>query len=544
MRAADQITESSGGRKAAAEGGLRPVRGQVASAHPLATQAGQRILERGGNAFDAAVAVASALNVVEPMMSGIGGYGTILVYDSNEKRIRYLNTSGKFPLKCNSDLMRAPTPGHMENRKGPKAISTPGNLNGWKELHQTYGRMPWPALFESAMAYAGRGTPVTPHCAKWIGTFFDDFSEYSRSFYGSAGQPLKEGDLLVQKDLARTFGLIAEKGPEPFYHGEIAHRIARKMEAIGSFLALEDLQRNVAEWWEPISLPYRGYDVYTAGMPSNAYPSLLALGILQQFDLAALAHHSTAYLHLLAEAEKESCKARLTHPGELEAKDFILARILSEDHFHALAAALDPARASDFILPREPAHENTTHFVIVDEWGNIVSATQTIGDMFGSRIMVEDTGIWLNNSMAYSSFEPKGNPMDVVPGRYKVSGDSPVIILKDGIPWATLGTPGGHTITQNVPQIILNLIDHGMDMQQAIDAPKIAFIEDARTLRVEPGIPQAVKDSLRAMGHSIVDGLIGNAMGIRMIHTAGGTSYVVGVDTRWDGHRPIANASM
>lgn len=544
MRAADRITVPSGGQEASAEDRRRPVHGQIASAHPLATLAGHKVLERGGNAFDAAVAVASALNVVEPMMSGIGGYGTILVYDAIGRRIRYLNTSGRFPLKCDSALMRRPTPGYLENRKGPKAISTPGNLNGWKELHRTYGSLPWPVLFESAIAYADRGTPVTPHCAKWIGHFFDDFSGYSRSFYGAAGQPLKEGDLLVQKDLAGTFGMIADKGPEPFYHGEIARRIARKMEAIGSFLALEDLQRNVAEWWEPVSLRYRGYDVFTAGMPSNAYPSLLTLGILQQFDLAGLVHNSTDYLHLLAEAEKESCKARLTHPGELEAKAFILDRILSEDHFRALAASLDPARASDFILPFEPAHENTTHFVIVDEWGNIVSATQTIGDMFGSRIMVEDTGIWLNNSMAYSSFEPKGNPMDVVPGRYKVSGDSPVIIMKDGVPWAALGTPGGHTITQNVPQIILNLIDFGMDMQQAIDAPKIAFIEDARTLRVEHGIPQAVRDSLGAMGHAVVDGVIGNAMGVRLFHEAGGTTFEPGVDARWDGHRPIADASM
>jgi gamma-glutamyltranspeptidase/glutathione hydrolase len=164
--------------------------------------------------------------------------------------------------------------------------------------------------------------------------------------------------------------------------------------------------------------------------------------------------------------------------------------------------------------------------------------------MFGSRVMVEGTGIWLNNSMAYSNFEPKGNPMDVVPGRYKVSGDSPVIIMKDRIPWAALGTPGGHTITQNVPQIILNLIDFKMNMQQAIDAPKIAFLEETRTLRVEEGIAQAVLDSLREMGHVIVDGIIGNAMGVKMVHEAGRTSFEIGVDTRWDGHRPMTNASL
>jgi gamma-glutamyltranspeptidase/glutathione hydrolase len=265
---------------------------------------------------------------------------------------------------------------------------------------------------------------------------------------------------------------------------------------------------------------------------------------MQQFNLTTLVHNSKAYCHLLAEAEKESCKMRLTHPGEVEAKDFIINNILTDQNLRSVAASLDLKRASDFSLPFEHESENTTHFVVVDDRGNIVSATQTLGNMFGSRVMVEGTGIWLNNSMAYSNFEPKGNPMDVVPGRYKVSGDSPVIIMKDGIPWAALGTPGGHTITQNVPQIILNLIDFKMNIQQAIDAPKIAFQEETRTLRVEAGIPKAVVDSLTEMGHAIVDGIIGNAMGVRMLHEAGKTSLEVGVDTRWDGHRPMENASL
>ena len=544
MRSADGFFQTFDGQGAAAGGRPQPVPGQIASAHSLATQAGLRILQKGGNAFDAAIAVASALNIVEPMMSGMGGYGTILVYDAGKKQIRYLNTSGKFPLKCDSDLMREPTPGYLENRTGPKAISTPGNLNGWKELHDTYGRLPWPALFESAIGYAENGIRVSPHCAKWIGASFASFSAYSRTFYGKDGLPLEEGDLLVQKDLAGTYRLIAEQGPEPFYRGAIAQRIHKQMGEIGSFLGMEDLRRNVAEWWEPISVDYRGYEVFTAGMPSNAFPSLFTLGVMRQFDLAALGHNSKAFLHTLAEAEKESCKMRLTHPGELEAKDYILKNILTDENFRSVAASIDPEKASDFNLAFEEESKNTTHFVVVDPWGNIVSATQTLGNMFGSRVMVEGTGVWLNNSMAYSSFEPKGNPMDVVPGRYKVSGDSPVIILRDGTPWAALGTPGGHTITQNVPQIVINLIDFKMSMQQAIDAPKMAFLEDTRALRVEDGVPGAVLDSLREMGHVVVDGAIGNAMGVRILHEAGQTSLDAGVDKRWDCRSRIRNASI
>jgi gamma-glutamyltranspeptidase / glutathione hydrolase len=257
MGATNPITAASGSRETLAGTGDRREHGRIASAHPLATRAGLDLLANGGNAFDAAIAVASVLNVVEPMMSGLGGYGTILVYDANKKQIRYLNTSGKFPLKCDSDLMRQPTPGHLANRTGPKAVSTPGNLNGWKELHRTYGRTPWPALFDSAVAHAERGYPVTRHCAMWIKAAFESFSAYTRSFYGTAGRPLEEGERLVQKDLAGTYRLIADQGPEPFYRGEIAQRIARQMEQAGSFLALEDLQRDVAEWWEPVSMDYR-----------------------------------------------------------------------------------------------------------------------------------------------------------------------------------------------------------------------------------------------------------------------------------------------
>lgn len=518
--------------------------GRIASAHPLATQAGMAILEQGGNAFDAAVAVASALNVVEPMMSGLGGYGTILTYDAGEGRIRFLNSSGRFPLKCDSDLMRPPTPDYLANRTGPKAISTPGNLNAWKELHRSYGSLPWARLFEATIGYAEAGVPVSPHTGRWIAEAFDAFPEYPRAFYGRAGRPLGEGERLVQADLGQTYRLIAEQGPEPFYRGAIARRIHQQMEAIGSFLALEDLQRDVAEWWEPVRIPYRGFEVCTAGMPSNAYPGLFLLGVMEAFDLPALGHNSPAYLHLLAEAAKASCRVRLTHPGELEAQDHILGHILTREHCHAVAAAIDRERASAFTLAFPPEHENTTHFVVVDAQGNIVSATQTLGNMFGSRVMIEGTGVWMNNSMAYSSFEPKGNPMDVRPGRYKVSGDCPVIILQDGRPWAALGTPGGHTITQNVPQIVLNLIDFRMSMQEAIDAPKLAFIEDGRTLRVEPGLPGDAVPALRAMGHSTVDGRIGNAMGVRLRREAGGTVLEAGVDRRWVGPCPIGGASL
>ena len=515
-------------------------KGAVASAHPLATQAGQTILDQGGNAFDAAIAVASTLNVVEPMMSGIGGYGTILVYDANEEKVRFLNPSGRFPAKTNTDLMRAPTPNYMFNRVGPKSISTPGNLNAWKSMHELYGKSEWASLFEAAINHAENGFEITNRTSRWIGLAFDDFSAYSQSIYGADGAPVKGGELLIQTDLAKTLRIVAKEGPDPFYHGSIALAIDKQLKDAGSFLSIEDLQANEAEWWEPLKMHYKGFDVFTASLPANSFPALVNLGLMQQFPEQE--HNSADYLHLFAEMTKESYKSRLAYSFDPDIKTAPIDSILSNTVLRSMAKAIDKDEASVFVPPFSGESKNTTHFVVVDKWGNIVSATQTLGNSFGSRIMVEGTGIWLNNSMAYSTFEPKGNPMDAFPGRHKLSGDCPVIILKDGKPWAALGSPGGHTITQNVPQIIFNLIDFGMSMQQAIDAPKITFVEP-NSIRVDSDLSSEVINDLRGRGHNISIGSIGNANGIKLVHNTDGklSSLDIGIDKRGEGRASIVD---
>lgn len=516
--------------------------GSVATAHPLATKAGQEVLDNGGNAFDAAIAVAAALNVVEPMMSGIGGYGTILIYDAKLKKVRFLNSSGRFPANTNTDLMRAPTPGYLENRVGPKAISTPGNLNAWSDMHKMYGTAPWAGLFDAAINYADNGFTISSNTAKWIETSFPYFNDYPKTFYGKNGQPLQEGDTLFQFDLANTFKLIAKDGAASFYQGAIAESISQQMKEADSFLSKQDLQENTAEWWEPLKYNYRGYEVYTASLPANSFPALVNLGVMQQFPSQDFPHNSVDYLHRFAEMTKESYKARLAYSFDPEVKKAPIDNILSDAFLQSVADSIDMTKAADFVAPFSEDSQNTTHFVIVDKWGNIVSATQTLGNIFGSRIMIEGTGIWMNNSMAYSTFEPKGNPMDAFPGRHKLSGDCPVIILKDGIPYAALGSPGGHTITQNVPQIIFNLIDYQMTMQSAIDAPKLAFIEP-NSIRVDPDVPKTITDSLRKRGHQIKLGSIGNATGIKIIYNPQGEiqSFDVGIDKRGEGKRAIVD---
>ena len=478
--------------------------GMVSTAHPLATQVGIDILKKGGNAFDAAVAVAAALNVVEPMMSGIGGYGTILIYDATKKEIRFLNSSGRIPSGLNPDVFRKPHPRYLENRKGPAAISTPGNVAAWEAMSKTYGRLEWPDLFQAGIQLAKQGFVLDEETAMMIEHAFKDFPDQAKAIYGKNGRPLRKGERLFQEDLADSLRLISEEGAKALYGGSLGKAIDREMKRSGGFLSLEDLVNNKAEWWEPIHITYRDCEVYTASPPSTAFPSLLRLGIMNQFDVRRLGHNSPEFLHRFIEVTKHVFWCRLRYAGDPEVSPPPLDYLLSEKYWKEQASKIDLHKAKPFVYPglKESDSQQTTHFVVADSWGNIVSATQTLGNLFGSRIMPEGTGIWLNNSLSYCTFEPKGNPMDAHPGRRKLSGDCPTIIVHNGKPWAALGTPGGHTIGQTVPQMVMNLIDFGLDVQEALASPRVSFIEPD-TIAVEEGIGKDIIKKLKTLGHKL-----------------------------------------
>ncbi len=498
--------------------------GMVSTAHPLATEAGLNVLHRGGSAFDAAVAIAAALNVVEPAMSGMGGYGTIMVFDAESGQSRFLNPSGRMPLSLDSDVFRAPTPNFRQNRRGAKAVSTPGNANAWEAMWQEYGKLEWAELFEEAIQLAGEGFVLSEDDAATIEYGFDDFPDHAKAFYGKEGRPLEAGDRLVQRDLANSFRLVTEQGARAVHGGLIGEAIDAAMREAGGFLALEDLEKNVAEWWEPIEIDYRGYTIMTASPPANSWPALVRLGMMSEFDVAALGHNTVEFLHRYAEVTKHAFWTRLRWAGDPDAVPPPLEMLLSSEYWGEQVSAIDPERATPFEPPSQfGGEQHTTHFVVADRWGNVVSATQTLGNAFGSRIMAEGTGIWLNNSLAYCTFEPKGNPMDAFPGRHKLSGDVPLFIMQDGRPWVAIGTPGGHTIAQTVPQMVMNMIDFGMDIQSAIAAARVSFLEpDA--LGVERGVPEEVRDALAAMGHNITPRRgLGNAHGLAIEYGPDGT---------------------
>jgi len=514
-------------------------KGMVSSAHPIATQAGLDILREGGNAFDAAVAVASVLNVVEPAMSGIGGYGTIIIYDAEKDQARFLNPSSRIPRAVDSDVFRAPTPNYLENRRGAKSVSTPGNVHAWEAMSREYGQLEWEKLFKPAIQAAKQGFEISSSLSRLIKRAFPSFPGHAQTFYGRNGNPLKKGERLIQKDLARSFQLIAQHGSSVFYEGKIGQAIDKAMNEAQGFLSIHDLKADKAEWWEPISISYRGYDVITASPPATAFPSLIRLGMMSQFENKSLGHNSAEYLHRFAEITKHAFWCRLTYAGD---PDFIpppLDRLLSESYWEKEVQKIDLNKAKPFQYPgvSENKHNHTTHFVVADQWGNIVCATQTLGNAFGSRIMPEGTGIWLNNSLAYCTFEPEGNPMDAHAGHHKLSGDCPTLIIKDGKPWAALGTPGGHTIGQTVPQMVMNLIDFEMDIQKAINASRISFIEP-NFLAVEKGIPKEIQKRLKQWGHDVREvQSLGNAHGLTIQYNSRGKPirFTGGTDPRGEG---------
>ncbi len=502
--AATGCSEGRGDALAGQQGPAQGRRGMVSSAHPLATEAGLEILRAGGNAFDAAVAVAACLNVVEPMMSGVGGYGTIVVWDAGEGKALFLNTSGRIPRRVEADVFRPPTPGWRENRRGAKAVSTPGNAAAWEDMWRRYGRLEWARLFEPALRAAEEGFELDERIAGMIRSAFGSFPDHARAIYGREGEPLGAGEILRQVDLGRSLRLIAEQGVGDVRWGWIGATIDRAMREAGGFLRLDDLAENEPEWYDAIAIDYRGFRIVTAPPPANSFPALVRLGMMSRYDCRALGHNTAGFLHRFAEVTKHAFWTRLRYASDPLVAPVPLELLLSPGYWQEQVDRIDPERARPFEYPgaEPPPDRHTTHFVVADRWGNVVSATQTLGNAFGSRIMPEGTGIWLNNSLAYCTFEPPGNPMDAFPGRHKLSGDVPVLILRDGRPRVALGTPGGHTIGQTVPQMVMNLLDFDMDIYAALAAPRISFIEPD-IMAIETGIPEDVFAALAARGHHV-----------------------------------------
>ena len=536
--------------------------GIVSSANPLATRSGLKILEGGGNAFDAAVVVAAALGVVEPMMSGIGGYGTIVIYDAEEGETRFLDIGSRTPTTLNPAAFRPPTPNLSENRCGAKAVATPGNVNAWETLSEDYGDLEWRRLFDPAIELAEGGYVLDDITASWIDASWPAFPQHARSIYGNNGKPLRAGERLVQEDLARSLHLIAEQGAEVVYGGELGQAIDAAIRENGGFLTIDDLRDNRARWRETISIEHQGYEVVTASPPATSWGTLLRLGMMSQLGLESFYHNSAQYLHTFAEVSKQAGRSSRDYAADPEIAETPLDLLLSKEYWAQEAAKIDLSRASanapfgqsstsprcipqsytSTYAPSSPSTQNaqdtqghTTHFVVADKEGNIVSATQTLGNIFGSKVMPEGTGLWLNDAIAWLRFEPVGNVFDVFPGRQSLYALNPTLVMSHGKPWAAVGTPGGRTIQQTTPQMLMNLIDFDMNVQQAITAPRVSTTSP-NALVVESGVPTSVRGELAALGHNVRvnERGLGNAHGLTIEYDPEGkpARFTGGADPR------------
>jgi gamma-glutamyltranspeptidase / glutathione hydrolase len=530
--------------------------GMVSSAHPLATRAGLEVMEDGGNAFDAAVAVAASLGVVEPMMSGVGGYGAIVIYSAEERRTRFLEVGSRTPASLDPSVFRPPTPGYGENRCGARAVATPGNLNAWETMWEEYGEAEWARLFRPAIGYADRGFPLDQETAAWLGSEYAAFPAHAQEIYGPDGIPLAAGENLVQDDLADSLRLISEEGSEAVYGGRLGAAMAAAAQNGGGFLSEVDLRRNRAEWRETIGLDYRDHRVVTAAPPSTAWAALVRLGVMGRYDAVPAGHNTTAYVHAATEVSKRVSKTTRRFAADPEKAPTPLDRLLSDEYLESESARVDPNAVAPYDPPAQfdtaatcsptgyrptgypDTQQHTTHFVVADREGNVVSATQTLGNVFGSKVMSEGTGIWLNDALAWSRFEPVGNVFDVYPGRQPLYALCPTIIMRDGRPRIALGTPGGRTIQQTTPQMITNMLDFEMNVQQAVSAPRFSHVVPD-LLVVEEGIPQGVSNDLSVLGHDLIPAEypLGNAHALTIEYGPGGetTRFTGAADPRGGG---------
>jgi len=506
--------------------------------------AGIEMLLAGGNAMDAAVAVASTLNVAEPFMSAAGGVGVMTVTaDGATHVLDYIGTApaATDPSRVTEDELKG----------GPKSIATPGNLGGWLTALERFGTMKRAEVLAPAIRHAEDGVPITFKSAEFIEgarATLQRSPEGARIYLGNGGP--RPGKVLVQKELGASYRLIAEGGAEVFYRGPIAKAIARTVTEGGGWLSEADLAAFQPTWRVPVTMPFRGAEIRAVPPPFSGWQSLQTLNIMDGLDLAKLGHNSVDYLHALIEAIKLASADRVAYA---ERPDVPIRGILSREYADAQRRRIDPARAGvsegerfnresldHQILAGHPAdfaREQTTHFACADGKGMIVSVTQTLGGPFGSGIVAGSTGIMLNNALAWTDLDPE-SPASLESRRRGVTMMSPTQVFDGGEFRMSIGTPGSYGILQTTPQMLLNALVFGMNIQEAIEAPRLRIYRD-RLVDVENRVDPEVRDGLQRRGHQVKvlgdwSWVVGGGQGIMRDQESG--ALMAGADPRRDGY--------
>jgi len=512
--------------------------GMVCAGQPLAAQAGMAILQKGGNAVDAAIGTAAALNVVEPNMSGIGGDGYIMIYNKAQNKIDICNATGAAPYA--TDLARYQAEGIPQ--KGIRSVSVPGLLDGWLAAHDKYATLKLSELFAAAIDLADNGFPVSHVLSQVIAadSLLQEFPT-SQAIFAPGGKPPKPGVVLYQKDLAKTFQAIAEGGRDAFYQGPIAEAMVKFCQEQGGLLSMKDLADCRSRWEEPISTTYKGYSVYEAPPNSSGHILLQELNMVEQFDLRSMGCSTAESIHMMVEAKKLAFIDREAYMADPDHTDVPTLGLISKEYAKERAKLIDPDRAADpthgdpwvfqgssggagRVTAGSVQEEDTTCFVIVDRWGNSVCQLQSIQSSLGSSLVAGDTGILLNNRMTYWHLDP--DHVDCLqPGKRVRHTMNPVMVFNDdgpasmGKPAGTgslmlvCGTPGADTQVQTNMQVITHLIDFGMTVSEAVEAPRwrnshsptesnVPHICD-NLLHMESRFGLDVRQALESRGHQL-----------------------------------------
>ncbi len=519
--------------------------GMVAASQPLASQAGLRILQKGGNAVDAAIATAATLALVAPMMTGPGGDMFALVYMAETGQLAGLNGSGFSPAAANVDFFKRRELEHIP-AKGPFSVTVPGAVDGWITLLERFGTMSLEQVLEPAIQYAEQGFPVSEIFAEnWASnsSSHKDDPEFVKAYY-TDGKPPKHGDVFVNKPLAWTYRQIARGGRDAFYKGEIARRIVERLNSLDWPMTEEDLAYQHSDWVEPISTTYKESRIYELPPNGQGIAVLQILRILEGFDLQAMGHNSAEYLHVLAEAKKLAFADRARHYADPDFADIPLERLLSADYAAEQRSRIDRARAMERVATGSLEHGDTVYLTVADANGNMVSLIQSNFLEFGSGMTPDGLGFALQSRGSQFSLDPD-HPNAYAPGKRPFHTIIPGFVLRDGRPLLAFGVMGGPFQPQGQVQVLLNMIEFGMNVQEAGDAARFSHssalqptggtMTDGGRLALESGIGPDVREELARRGHILAaEDYFGGYQAILRDHERG--VYHGGADMRKDGN--------
>jgi gamma-glutamyltranspeptidase/glutathione hydrolase len=490
--------------------------GMVATSHPLATQVGLDILKQGGNAIDAAIAANAAIGLMEPMSCGIGGDLYAIVWDAKTKKLYGLNASGRSPLRATRDYFAKKELSAIPSR-GPLSWSVPGCVDGWDALRKRFGTLPFEKLLGPSIDYATEGFPVTEVIAGYWSAApkgFARFPDAARTYLIDGKAP-RMGDVFKNPNLARTYRLIAREGRDAFYKGPIAQEIVAYSEKNGGLFSLQDFEENQPTWVEPVSTTYRGYQVWEIPPPGQGIAVLQMLNILEGYDLKKLGPKSPDYWHLLVEAKKLAYADRARFYADPAFVRLPTARLISKPYAEERRKLIAQDKALTNVRHGDPklGQGDTIYLCVVDRHRNCVSLIQSNYAGFGSGMVPGNLGFALQNRGTLFALDDD-HPNRLAPGKRPFHTIIPALVTKDGKPWFVFGVMGGDMQPQGQVEVLCNLIDFGMNVQEAGEAPRIEHVgsatptgrpekEGGGTVVAEDGIASEIIEELKKRGHQV-----------------------------------------